>query len=255
MSNEITTQDAQKSLAKVILDGDLSKLSPIDKVAYYKNVCVSVGLNPLTQPFKFIKFRDGKEQLYAGKDCTEQLRKLHGVSIKIVAREKIDDVYIVTAQATTKDGRIDESTGARTVKGKFGDSLANDYMAAETKAKRRVTLSICGLGFLDESEIESISGATPLNVDLETGEVLNAPKMPDSVKPEASDKVKEIISVLSMFYVEDDKLGVCDFWARLDTSTKETVKGFMPTDVKNWLRNAVTKGPKQAPAPVDYMGV
>jgi hypothetical protein len=29
-------------------------------------------------------------------------------------------------------------------------------MKAETKAKRRVTLSICGLGMLDESEVESL---------------------------------------------------------------------------------------------------
>jgi hypothetical protein len=32
-------------------------------------------------------------------------------------------------------------------------------MKAETKAKRRVTLSISGLGFLDESEIETIKDA------------------------------------------------------------------------------------------------
>jgi hypothetical protein len=29
-------------------------------------------------------------------------------------------------------------------------------MKAETKAKRRVTLSICGLGFLDETEVETL---------------------------------------------------------------------------------------------------
>jgi hypothetical protein len=34
-------------------------------------------------------------------------------------------------------------------------------MKAETKAKRRVTLSICGLGLLDETEIETIPGAAP----------------------------------------------------------------------------------------------
>ena len=37
-----------------------------------------------------------------------------------------------------------------------GDVLCNAIMKAETKAKRRVTLSVCGLGFLDESEIETI---------------------------------------------------------------------------------------------------
>jgi hypothetical protein len=42
------------------------------------------------------------------------------------------------------------------VKGEF---RANLIMKAVTKAKRRVTLSICGLGFLDESEVESIADA------------------------------------------------------------------------------------------------
>ena len=32
----------------------------------------------------------------------------------------------------------------------------NAKLKAITKAKRRVTLSICGLGFLDETEIETI---------------------------------------------------------------------------------------------------
>src|ERR1700730_2544964 len=37
--------------------------------------------------------------------------------------------------------------------------LATHIVDAEPKAKRRVTLSICGLGFLDELEIETISPA------------------------------------------------------------------------------------------------
>ena len=35
-------------------------------------------------------------------------------------------------------------------------------MKAETKAKRRVTLSICGLGMLDETEVETIPHAYPV---------------------------------------------------------------------------------------------
>jgi hypothetical protein len=41
-------------------------------------------------------------------------------------------------------------------------------MKAETKAKRRLTLSLVGLGFLDESETE---GGQTVDVDPETGEV------------------------------------------------------------------------------------
>jgi hypothetical protein len=54
------------------------------------------------------------------------------------------------------NGRTDESTGAVPIKGVHGEALANAFLKAETKAKRRVTLSICGLGLLDETELETI---------------------------------------------------------------------------------------------------
>jgi hypothetical protein len=65
----------------------------------------------------------------------------------------------VTARATMPDGRHDESIGAVPIEGLKGENRANALMKGETKAKRRVTLSICGLGILDESEVESIAGA------------------------------------------------------------------------------------------------
>lgn len=68
---------------------------------------------------------------------------------------------VVTARAQTIDGRDDESTGAVSIQGLKGEALANAIMKSETKAKRRVTLSICGLSGLDESEIDSIPGARP----------------------------------------------------------------------------------------------
>jgi hypothetical protein len=82
--------------------------------------------------------------------------------VKITHRETLDGVYVVTAAATDKSGRTDESTGAVNIQGLKGDALANGLMKAETKAKRRVTLSICGLGLLDETEVETIPGAIPV---------------------------------------------------------------------------------------------
>lgn len=175
-----TTPDAT-TIEQVLLGGDLSKLTPDQKLAYYRTVCDSLGLNPLTRPFDYITL-NGKLTLYARKDCTDQLRNHHHISITVPARELVGDVYVVTARATRPDGRTDESTGAVAVSGLKGDALANAYMKAETKAKRRVTLSLCGLGMLDESEAESITSATvfeppPLDeprelVNTRTGEVL-----------------------------------------------------------------------------------
>lgn len=150
----------QNAIENALIKGDLSMLKPEERLAYYKKVCDSVGLNPLTKPFEYIQL-NGKLVLYATRAATDQLRSVHKVSIKITAREKFDDIYVVTAQATNSDGRFDESTGAVNIAGLRGDSLANAYLKAETKAKRRVTLSLCGLGLLDESEIETISDAKP----------------------------------------------------------------------------------------------
>ncbi|MGE5594790.1 MAG: hypothetical protein ACM3S1_01995 [Hyphomicrobiales bacterium] len=75
-----------------------------------------------------------------------------------------------------KDGRTDESVGAVSVKGLQGENLANALMKAETKATRRVTLSVAGLGWLDETEVASVQDAPAVNVDLETGEVVDEPR-------------------------------------------------------------------------------
>ncbi len=150
-----------KTLEQVLIKGDTASLSATERLSYLKSVCESLGLNPLTKPFEFIKL-NGKEVMYAKRDATDQLRKVHSISITITDRQKIDDVYVVTAKATSsEEGREDESTGAVNIAGVKGDALANAMMKAETKAKRRVTLSICGLGILDETELETIPTVTP----------------------------------------------------------------------------------------------
>jgi len=149
-------------LEAVLIQGDLAKLTPAERVTYYKAVCDSVGLNPLTKPFDYITL-NGKLVLYAKKDATDQLRAQHNISITALERQTIEGVYVVTAHAQTPQGRQDTSTGAVNIKGLQGDNLANALMKAETKAKRRVTLSICGLGLLDETELETIPNAYPQN--------------------------------------------------------------------------------------------
>jgi hypothetical protein len=141
-----------------LIAGDLAKLTPEERVAYYHRVCESIGINPLTRPFEYIVL-NGRLTLYARKDATEQLRKIYQVSVTIKSREVVEDVYVVTANAKLPTGREDESIGAVTIQGLKGDARANALMKAETKAKRRVTMSICGLGMLDETEVETIPDA------------------------------------------------------------------------------------------------
>lgn len=171
MSYVPSMQPNEHVLEKVVLEQDLSKLSATEKISYIGHLCKSLGLNPYTKPFEIMKF-NGKEVPYARKDCTEQLRKLHNVSITKLDTKVIDaSVYVVTACA--KRGEVeDSSTGVISILGLKGEALANAMMKAETKAKRRVTLSICGLGFLDETEVDSIPNAKKIDV-YETKELQN----------------------------------------------------------------------------------
>lgn len=148
--------ELSQKIEKVLISGDLRDLTAEERLTYYKSVCESIGLNPLTQPLDYIVL-NGKLRLYAKKDATDQLRRLYDISVEDLKhdfREQIG-LYIVTASGQNKSNRSDMSTGAVNIKGLSGEALANAIMKAETKAKRRLTLSLCGLGMLDETEIES----------------------------------------------------------------------------------------------------
>lgn len=207
MSNELTTTTPADVIESVVITGDLKALAPEQRVAYYNRVCQSLGLNPLTKPFDYITL-NGKLTLYAKRDATDQLRRQYGVSVSIANRERADGIFSVTAHATLPDGRTDESIGAvpivypETVQEwqnsqrinrphpkagqQFtGEDLANAYMKAETKAKRRVTLSIVGLGWLDETEVGSITDAQPTTVNQATGEIVRQVQAPKPPAPAA----------------------------------------------------------------------
>ena len=138
---------------RTLLAGDLSRLSADQRASLVASVCRSLGLNPLTQPFAYITL-NGKLTLYARKDATDQLRALRDVSIRIDSKEQIGDLYVVCVSAFLPSGRTDSEIGAVSTSGLRGEALANAMMKAITKAKRRATLSICGLGVLDETEVE-----------------------------------------------------------------------------------------------------
>lgn len=161
MENKLTKLNSA-SLEKLFLKGDLSVLSPDEKMAYYNEYCNRLGLDPFTQPFKLLKLQ-GKETLYCDRSGTQQLSKLHNVSHEIKSREVVSDCYVVTAKASTGN-RSTESIGAVSIIGAKGDTLCNAMMKAETKAKRRATLDLLGLGVLDESEIETIPNAKTMDI-------------------------------------------------------------------------------------------
>lgn len=170
----VSKEEELEILSKVI-DGDLTPLTKEQRVKYYIMMCEKLGLNPHSRPFEYLSqtIHDKRGQrdiivLYAKRDCTDQLRHNRGISVEIL-RENFDkesQTLTIYARAKDKEGRFEDSCGAVCLNTKSGsltgNSRANAIMTAETKAKRRATLSFCGLGWIDETEATTIQNAKTL---------------------------------------------------------------------------------------------
>ena len=149
------------NIIEFLIQGDLEKLTPEQRAEYLVTLCKSLGLNHLTRPFEFIRL-SGKLVAYAKRDAADQLRKIRGISIQLVSQDITDGMLSVHVKARDKEGREDEDVGVVNFpKDVKGELRANLIMKCVTKAKRRVTLSISGLGFLDETEVEDIRRVNP----------------------------------------------------------------------------------------------
>lgn len=163
--------DAQ-TIFELITNGDCSRLTPKQKLQYYRAMCEAAGLDARTTPFEFVRFSDRKgrtkEILYAKKSCTDQLTEKHGVSHELLGVETVNGVHIARIRAKGKEGRFTDDIGAVSIDGLKGQELANAMMKTVTKAKRRATLSFCGLGILDESELETLQGVQRVSIATES---------------------------------------------------------------------------------------
>ena len=169
---------------QVAVIGDLAQLTPQQRMAYYSRVCESLGINPYTQPFQYIRLNN-KLVLYATRTAADQLRKRNGVSLDAPDIQFADGLVIVTVTGRAADGRTDTEIGAVPLGNLQGEARANAIMKAVTKAKRRLTLSICGLGWLDETEVETIRDARPVTVT-DDGEIVDEPPGPSPSRPAQS---------------------------------------------------------------------
>lgn len=147
--------EAASLFTTLVLNSDLSKLTEPQRVEYYKVVCERAGLDPMAKPFDLITLQ-GKLVMYPNKTTTAQLTAINNLSVVIVSKEVVNGLYVVTARATKPNGASSEDVGAVTIGGLTGDAAANAMMKAITKAKRRAVLAVCGLGMVDESELETI---------------------------------------------------------------------------------------------------
>jgi hypothetical protein len=181
---DITTPDYEQAagaLEHILATGDLMELTPSQRVAHYLNLCRSLGLSSLSRPFDWLVL-DSKLVLYPNKSCAEQLRRLHQISVKLVRKEQVGDLFVVEVEGRAPNGRTDfaskyvpttswDARAQRQVRltpAKLGDA----YAKAETGAKRRLIMSMVGLAGLPDTD--ELARARTVIVDA-TGNVVESP--------------------------------------------------------------------------------
>ena len=163
---------AFSAIEQVLIQGNLNPLTVPQRIEYYNKVCQSIKLNPLTRPFEYLAFQ-GRLILYATKNCAEQLRMNFKIGITKIERCPLAEamktgVYWAIAYGVDPSGRTDEAMGVLSILGLKGVDLSNAIMKCETKAKRRLSLSMAGLSVIDESEIDHLKGARRVGEDYQS---------------------------------------------------------------------------------------
>lgn len=142
-------RDAAIAMDAVLGHGDLSMLTAEERAFHYVAVCESIGLNPKTQPFEYVSFQ-GRLVLYPRKNATDQLSAMHGITfsepIQEVKKLGNAEMLVTKMQGWMPDGRSTWDMSTIFLGGMQGQELANQFMKGVTKARRRVTLALVGLG-------------------------------------------------------------------------------------------------------------
>ena len=257
--------------SSIVLRGDLSGLNEDQKKQYYLYRCKQVGLDPAAKPFDLLTL-NGKQILYANASATQQLCALHKLSTQITHRERVDGIYIVSVRVTGSDGRVSENQGAVDVGNQVGERLANAILKATTKAIRRSVLAHCGLGMLDETEVETIPEArveplvvteTPAPIAVEpkpepvaaTGIAFMLPNTDKAYKFYANDEefVDGYLAMVDQI-MESQKLNAAEKLSKITAleGANDFVLGMIEAD-KAVLFEVWTKAIKQAKERLDHL--
>lgn len=205
-----------------LIQGDLTRLTEPERLHYYRQVCASVGLNPNTRPFGYLSFQ-GKLTLYATRNCTDQLRAIHGVSLVSHAINETNGILMCVVTMRDRNGRTDTDMGCVPIKNLQGEGLANAWMKVLTKAKRRCTLSLCGLSLLDETESDTMSGSEFVDASYQA--------------PKESAVVQQVLEAQGEKLVDNAKArdkALAEFTAMFAAAREQ---GSLPDDWKTFIRN------------------
>jgi hypothetical protein len=152
------SQKVLQILTNIGLNGSVSHFDKSQKQALLSKLCMTLGLNEETQPFRIYTNSMGEEYIYATKECCAQLRHRECISI-----EEIDIPIIlgntisVRVKGSNKHDRTSWEIGSVGVDATLTPAQeAHAIMTAVTKAKRRLTLCLSGLGVLADVELEDM---------------------------------------------------------------------------------------------------
>jgi hypothetical protein len=144
---------------------DLEGMSEQQRHEYYLSACEYMNLPPELNvlAFHYMDQGDGARKLvlYAKKGATDIIRKNLNISVIDLKKETGSGEVTWIAKGQDKSGRIEMSSGSKSIEGLRGRDLESAIMWAQTKALRRMTLQFVGGGILDETEI-----AEPATVSL-----------------------------------------------------------------------------------------
>lgn len=204
MSKQVAELSPAQLFSRYVLTNNLTGFTDRQRANLISHLCKAWKLDFNQQPFIIINTQ-GKEKLYLSKAGSEQVRDRNKVSINQVDTKIEGDMVIVTAQATLPSGRQDSDVGVVSVKGLSGENLSNAMLKAVTKAKRRVTLSICGLPVSDVVEADH-AGPPPENggSTAELNQLVRETKPKQEPKKTESEKISEkVLSSLKDNVVQD----------------------------------------------------
>lgn len=244
--NEVTISQAWE---KAMIENDLSALNSEERLSFVKHICETVGLNPSTKPFIYTEFQ-GQLKLYPAKGAAEQLRAIHGISCEIVKaeRDEPNGVFWTHVKGTTKD-RFDEDYGWAAIANLKGDVLGNAVGKAITKGKRRVTLSMVGLGWMLPDAEHEKEGTEFVDNPVDLQSALAAPVQAEEKPKKKRTRKKKEKKEEEFQTIEHPKVEVKteeDNWPdmRYDEKVQEKVQEKVE-EVKKVLK----KGPEPDPEP------
>jgi hypothetical protein len=150
-----------KLISLICVGGDLTHLDGPSKRALLAKLTNYLHLNPYSHNFFIFKDSNGRHRIYATKECCSQLRHNMGIntwlSDPIYGPNNTAPVFVtVKANGTNRFGRSADEIGSVTLIGFDKSHWSDRIMFATTKAKRRLTLDLSGLGVLSDVEVDDI---------------------------------------------------------------------------------------------------